>query len=582
MILRRLECLLGEQDRKRVPAFIAAACLASLMQAIAFVLLVPCLEALLRGAMPTASFWLAASLVAVAGAWWATHAATLKSFDLALALLRNLRIRLGAHLVRLPLGWFTPVRTARIAGTISQGVMELLALPAHQLMPLVQACVVPPVVVAGMALFDIRLAAAAALLFPCIGLVYWWAGRLGQSADRAVHQAAEEAGQRVAEFAQAQAVLRAYGVVTRGHGALETALRQQNRAGRRQLWMVLPPLLANSWLVQLGYLSLMAMMVYLGLGGSHPAHAVTLVALMVPVARMLEPLGDVASSGAGIRMASAQLSQVEGILAEPPLPSPVRLAPPPTGSTISFTDVRFNHGNGPPVLDGLDFTLEQNTTTALVGLSGAGKSTVLHLIARFFDVDSGSVTIGGMDVRALEPTALSALVSPVFQNTHLFSGTIRENVLMARPNADDAALDHVATLSGLEAMLARLPGGWQCSVGEGGHGLSGGERQRVCIARALLKDAPILLLDEPTSALDAHNRATFGQMLTALHGHRTILVIAHQYEWISAADRVLVLEHGRVVEDGTPSELLVRGSAFAALHHQRKALHAGWHISPKV
>ncbi len=579
MILRRLERLMRAQDRKRVPLFLAAACLASLMQGIAFVLLVPCLEALLRGAEQEASVWLLAILAAVAGAWWTTHTATLRSFDLALALLRNLRMRLGEHLVRLPLGWFTPVRTARISGTISQGVMELLALPAHQLMPLVQACVVPPVVVAGMALFNLKLAATAALLFPCIGLVYWWAGRLGLSADRAVHKAAEEAGQRVAEFAQAQAVLRAYGVVTRGHGALETALRQQNRAGRRQLWMVLPPLLANSWLVQLGYLGLLAMMVSLGLGGSDPAHVITLVALMVPVARMLEPLGDVASSGAGIRMASAQLSQVEGILAEPPLSDPSHPSPPPTNSAIGFKSVRFGHGDGPPILDGLDFVLEQNSTTALVGPSGAGKSTLLHLIARFFDVNAGAVTIGGVDVRALEPQALSALVSPVFQNTHLFSGSIRDNVLMARPDADEAALSHVAALSGLDAMLARLPGGWQCTVGEGGHGLSGGERQRVCIARALLKNAPILLLDEPTSALDAHNRATFGQMLATLHGHRTILVIAHQYEWIAIADRVLVLERGRLVEDGAPSGLLKRGGPFAALHDRRRAQRAGWHVS---
>ncbi|GGF86171.1 ABC transporter [Azorhizobium oxalatiphilum] len=571
MILARLSRLMAAQDARRIPAFLTAAAVAGVLQGLALALVVPVLDALLTGAHTRAILWCAAMLAATLASWAASHAAALAGFELALAVLRNVRRQIGDHLAALPLGWFTPLHTARLSVTISQGVMQLLALPAHQLLPLVRAAVVPPVLVLAIALFDIRLALAAAATFPLLALVYWWGGRLGQAADRAVHHAAEEAGQRVMEYAQAQSVLRAFGVTQRGHAALKDALTDLAHASRRQIWMVLPPLVANSWLVQLGFLGLMALTALMVLGGS-AGDAPVLIALLVLVNRVLEPLGDVAAASAGIRMASGELAHVEGILAEPPLPAPSRPAALPARHDIRFEAVRFAYAPGTPVLDDLDVTLAENTTTALVGASGAGKSTVLHLLARFCDVSAGAVRIGGTDVRDLDPAALAGLIAPVFQTTHLFSGTIRDNVLMARPEADAAALAHVARLARLDEMLARLPGGWACEVGEGGHGLSGGERQRVCIARALLKDAPILLLDEPTSALDAENRQALTRLLATLRGRRTIVVVAHQFEWMSAADRVLVLEGGRLVEDGAPAALLARGGRYAALH---RAAHGG-------
>ncbi|MGU3497045.1 ABC transporter ATP-binding protein [Xanthobacteraceae bacterium A53D] len=557
MILARLSRLMAAQDASRIPAFVAAAVLSGVLQGVALACVVPLLDALLSGAYDRALISCGAMLVMTLISWAASHAAALAGFELALAVLRNVRRQIGDHLARLPLGWFTPLNTARLSVTISQGVMQLLALPAHQLLPLVRAVVVPPVLVLAIAVFDLRLALAAGAAFPVLALVYWWAGRLGQAADRAVHQAAGEAGQRVMEYAQAQAVLRAFGVTGRGHAALEDALTGLSRASRRQIWLVLPPLLANSWLVQLGFLGLMTLTGWMVLGGA-VIDAPAFIAILVLVNRVLEPLGEVAAASAGIRMASAELAHVEAILAVPPLPVPARPAPVPTRHNITFEAVRFGYGTGAPVLDGLDFTLAQNTTTALVGASGAGKSTVLHLLARFLDASAGAVRIGGTDVRDLAPADLAGLIAPVFQTTHLFSGTIRDNVLIARPDADAAALARVARLTRLDEMLERLPDGWACEVGEGGQRLSGGERQRVCIARALLKDAPILLLDEPTSALDAENRQAITRLLAALRGTRTILMVAHQFEWISAADRLLTLDAGRLVEDGTNAGLRAR------------------------
>lgn len=579
MILSRLQKLLEPEEGHRIPAFLLAAMLASLFQGLAYVLAIPFLAALLKGAWLQAGLWLAVFMACVLASWITSHKAALHGFELALALLHHIREKVGDHLVHLPLGWFTPVRASRLAGALSQGVMDLLALPAHQLLPLMQALVMPPVLVIGIAFFDVTLALTAAILFPLTALVYWWAGRLGQLADRRAQQAAEEAGQRVAEFAQAQIVLRAFGVLERGHERLETALQEQARAGRRQLWMIMPPLLANSWLMQLGYLVLLSVALSRMLAlEAEPARLVTLIAVMVLMNRILEPLGDVAASAAGIRMAARELARMETILAEPPLPLPVSPAALPARHDIRFSQVRFGHDPEKPLLHDFSLTLEPDRTTALVGASGAGKSTLLHLIARFFDVQAGALTIGGVDVRHLNPQDLSRLIAPVFQNAYLFSGSIRENVLMARPDAGEEELERVATLSRLDEMLERLPKGWHSAVGEGGQRLSGGERQRICMARALLKNAPILMLDEPASALDAANRAAIARMLADLHGTKTILIVAHQFEWIAGADRILVLQDGTILEDGSPADLIARNGHYATLHR----LHAqpeGWRMS---
>jgi ATP-binding cassette subfamily B protein len=560
MILRRLSRLLGDDERARVPAFVSTAIAASVLQGAGFTLVAPFLDALLRGATKEAAGWLGALVATVVASWIATHRTTMAGFELALAVLGRVRTRVGDHLVGLPLGWFTPIHTARLGALISQGVMSLLALPAHQLLPLIRAFVVPTVMIAGMAMMDSSLALAAAVALPLVGLTYYWAGRLGQAADRAVHRATEEAGQRIVEFARVQAVLRAFGVTMKGYGALEASLNQQSRAARRQIWVVVPPLLANSWLIQLSFPVLLALTAHLALNADEPLQIPVLVALLVLINRVLEPLGDVAAAGAGIRMASAELAKIEEILAEPALRFPARTVAAPEHADITFDGVRFGYAPDRTMLEGLDFSLPANTTTALIGPSGAGKSSILYLVARFFDVQAGSVRIGGIDVRQMTPISLSSLVAPVFQDTHLFSGTIRDNVMMARPNAGEDQLRRAASLSGLDEVLERLPGGWLCAVGEGGFGLSGGERQRVCIARALLKDSPILLLDEPTSALDAENAATIGRLLATLRGRKTILVVTHQIDWLAAADHLLLLRSGQLEWKGRYADFVAFGA----------------------
>lgn len=215
------------------------------------------------------------------------------------------------------------------------------------------------------------------------------------------------------------------------------------------------------------------------------------------------------------------------------------------------------------MIDDLTLSVPAGARVAVVGPSGSGKSTLLALLARFHDVDAGAVRVGGSDVRAIESRALMARFGIVFQNVTLFDATIEENVRLGRPGADDTAIRSAAATARLDEVAARLPDGWATQVGEDGALLSGGERQRVSIARALLKDAPIVLLDEVTSSLDPANEAAVHEGIERLLAGRTVVMVAHRLRTVRHADHIVFLEGGRVVEQGTHYELLDLGGRYA-------------------
>jgi ATP-binding cassette subfamily B protein len=284
------------------------------------------------------------------------------------------------------------------------------------------------------------------------------------------------------------------------------------------------------------------------------------------LALLVNPLRTIGQRVGTFQRAAAAARRVTEVLrAEPVVLESPHPRPFPSSADVSFDDVRFSYEEGPAVLDGFSLEIPAGTSLALVGATGSGKSTAAAVLARFYDPDSGRVSIGGTDVRELEFAGLRRGVGIVFEDTFLFGDTVRGNLGFGAPDADEGAVEHAARLAGADEFVERLPEGYETMLGERGYSLSGGQRQRISIARAILADPKVLILDDATSAVDATKeheiRAALGEVM---HG-RTTLVIAHRPATIALADRVAVVDEGRVVDQGTHAELLARSPAYRAL-----------------
>ena len=234
--------------------------------------------------------------------------------------------------------------------------------------------------------------------------------------------------------------------------------------------------------------------------------------------------------------------------------------------SVDFESVTFRYRpNDVPAVDGLSFSMRPGEVIAFVGRSGSGKTTVASLLLRFFDPQGGAIRVGGTDIRTFPLERLRSLCSIVSQDTYLFHGTVRENLLLARPGASQAELDQAAKSAAAYTFIHALPAGYDTVVGERGVKLSGGERQRISIARAILKDAPILILDEATSSVDIANEASIQEALSGIMKGRTTIVIAHRLSTVRNADRIYVLDRGRITESGSHAELMALGGAYRHL-----------------
>lgn len=259
----------------------------------------------------------------------------------------------------------------------------------------------------------------------------------------------------------------------------------------------------------------------------------------------------------------------------------------PNGHDIVFDHVAFSYpvstgrGAGEPVLEDVDFTAREGEITALVGPSGSGKSTCARLAARFWDATSGSITVGGVDVSRVDPEVLLRDYAVVFQDVMLFDDTVMGNIRMGRRDASDQEVLDAARAANCDQFVTRLPQGYETMIGENGSKLSGGERQRISIARALLKDAPIVLLDEATASLDVENETQVQEALSELLVGKTVMVIAHRMRTVENADKIVVLDNGHVVEQGAPEELMAVDGEFARMV-RLQGESAGWSLSGRA
>ncbi|MEV6391348.1 ABC transporter ATP-binding protein [Nocardia xishanensis] len=558
-MIRMLLRVLGHEYARPVRRTVALMTTTAIIEGLSYALLVPVLRALFGDTPEDAAPWLIAFGVAVAIYGVLRYLSDLSGFRVGTTLLRGVYRRLGDHLARLPIGWYTEGRVGEVSILASRGVLQAMSVIAHMLAPLVSASVTPLAIVVVMLAFDWQLGLAALAAVPIVTATQIWTGRSMAAVDAERHERDREAARRVIEYLQAQPVLRAGGRTVERFRSLDDALREVGRASRRQALTALPGVLGSTLVVQVMFTALLVLGAYLTLGGTIGAAEV--LTILVLAARCSDPLLSLAEIGGKVRSARAELTRLDAVLRTEPLPEP-RDPIRPEQHDLEFDSVTFRHRDR-AVIDDVSFSLPEGQRLAVVGPSGSGKSTLLQLLARFYDVDAGAVRIGGVDVRAVDTEVLMSQFAIVFQDVYLFDGTIEENVRLARPDADDAELLAAATAARLDEVIERLPDGWATNVGEGGALLSGGERQRVSIARALLKNAPIVLLDEVTSALDPVNEAAVHAGIEHLMAGRTVVMVAHRLRTVQRADHIVFLDGGRIAEHGTHDELLRRGGRYA-------------------
>ena len=305
-------------------------------------------------------------------------------------------------------------------------------------------------------------------------------------------------------------------------------------------------------------------------------HIMTFFLYLLVVSRIYDPLQVALQNLMAIISLSVQTERMNEILQSPMQTGEEKLTN--KGCDIAFDHVSFSyHNDSKKILDDVSFTAKQGQVTALIGPSGGGKTTVSRLAARFWDVNSGKITLGGMDISKTDPETLLSLYSIVFQDVTLFNNTIMENIRIGRKGATDAEVMEAAKMAHCDEFVNKLPNGYDTTIGENGCELSGGERQRISIARAFLKNAPILLLDEATASLDVENETLIQASLSQLMKNKTVLLIAHRMRTVAGADQIIVLKDGHVAESGSPDKLMEENGIFAHMSRLQTEA-ASWSI----
>ena len=493
----------------------------------------------------------------MAATWWqynATYFATYRESGVR-------RISLAERLRKIPLAFFGKKDLADLTSTIMADCTFLEQSFSHFIPELCGAMISTTVVAIGLLAMDWRMAIAALWVMPISFAIVWFSARIQERLNEKSMAAKMACADGIQECIETVRDLKSCNAEENYLAGLQKKIKAVERRAVVSEFGTAVFVVSATLLLKLGIATTALVGSILLMQGT--LDVLTFFMFLLVVSRVYDPLQGALQNLAAVISTRTNIARMNEILEYPIQKGTTEMHP--QGYDVVFDQVGFAYGDGEAVLQDVSFTAKQGEVTALVGPSGGGKTTVTRLAARFWDASQGKITVGGMDVSQIDPETLLSMYAIVFQDVTLFDQSVLENIRIGRKDATDAEVIAAAKLAHCDEFVEKLPDQWNSQIGENGCALSGGERQRISIARAFLKDAPIILLDEATASLDVENETSIQSALSRLIQQKTVLVIAHRMRTVAGADKIVVLADGKVAEQGTPQELMEQQGIYARM-----------------
>ena len=574
-VIRKFFAFCGEENKRKFQTSVLFGIVQAMFEALKIPAIAVMVRALLSGSVAMADILasLGIMLASILGAGLVKARATMLQTEGGYDACARKRVEIAEHMRYLPMGYFNANSLGQIT-SVTTNVMENLENVATRVVMLVcEGMLTTSLIVVMLLFFDWRIALVLLAGFALFLYANTWlqkaAGRLaGKKID-----ADEKLVEKVLEYLQGMAEVKAYHLTGQKSRELNDAIEANCRINTEMEFTLIPHITVQSLISKLtGVAMVLFSCVFYCSGSMDALTAVVMVISAFIVNASLETAGNYSAL---LRVVDVSVDRAQEILDTPQMDiSGEQITP--CSTDLAASGIAFSYDSR-RIIDGVTLAIPEKTTTAIVGPSGGGKTTLVNLLARFWDVDEGTVTLDGRDVRVYDMDSLMENFSFVFQSVYLFHDTIANNIRFGRPEAPMEEVIAAAKKACCHDFITALPDGYDTVIGEGGASLSGGEKQRISIARAMMKDAPVIFLDEATANVDPENENELMQAVQALTAEKTVIMIAHRLKTVEHADQILVVDHGKIVQQGTHAELMEQDGIYRRFISERREA-ASWKV----